>query len=487
MNVPALKRRILQASLTLGCALLALSFIKRSAEQGLMNVTATLTKYLVLAWAVVAGDKWWVIMPVSVAVGGTFFYEYKLYPHELALLLCALALLPVIALKRKPFPDRAPLPLSCYGLLGLFAINWAVSVYAADFRDFGRVGSLTRPYLQGLWALLFGILFYRYGLLKPRLLLGLLYAAFLVRALLSVGAFFFADVVTNPKFGFAFMSETLGVHDLRQAGIQTVLLGFMFAKLAKGNIWKAVNYGIMGMAAILVALGGGRVSVVMVCVIPLIWGFIRKKWGLMTGISAVGLGLVIFINQNTHMLYKLPPTARRALSVLVAETSTSWVDWHISNQSSNYWHRYLAEMGWKRWTRNPATFLFGDRVKPFDEAYHAYSTSLETRAEIAAQLGSYESGLWSILGVLGAVGAGLYIALFRHFLGPVLSAVRKEGVRDAAHALGCLAIIQFALWSLFCWTAGGLPSYELMMAFFAHVACSDDLSRRADSMEHNPS
>ena len=478
MRLPELKQRLLFSAVSLAFAALAILLIKKSAAQGLLSVSSFLAGGLTLGWIAASSHHWWLLMPVAVAFGGIFFYSHKLFPHEIALLICSLALLPVITLRRKELPDRPRLPGPFLGLLSLFIVNWAVSFYVSDSQDIRSLGSLSRAYLHGFWAVLFAALFYGYGILKPRLLLGVLYVVFLSRMLLAGVAFLFENVFAMPQAGFAAMSAILGVIDLRVTGLQMALLAFVFAKLAARNVWKTVNYGIMILAGILVALGGGRVSVGMIFAAPLIWCTIRRQFGLLAFVSALGLSLMLLLNQKPDLLYTLPLTAQRALSFLITETSTKWVDWHIYNVGSDYWHRYLGELGWQRWTQSPVTVLFGNRVAAYDEVYNAAYVTIEMKAEIASRLGYFESGLWNVLVLLGALGAFFYFRIFGFLLGHPYALIKKEGILTPAHALGYLAVILTALWALFCWTAGGFPSYELMMAVFAKVACSDEMERR---------
>jgi len=476
MILTVVKQKILRAFILLAFVFGSLYLIKTSGERGLLSVMSILSGCITLAWIIFSGNNWWILMPVSVAFGGTFLYEYKFYVHEISLIICMIALLPVVALRRKDLPRRGPLPWSFYGLLAVFVINCATSCYMSESQEAASLGSIARAFLQGFWAVLFGVLFYWYGLLKPRLLLSLLYVAFLARAALGIVVAIFEDFFVIPKVGFAFMSATAGVFDFRVTGIQLALIGYVFAQLAKQNLWKMINYGIMIVAVLLVALGGGRVSVGMICSVPLVWGLIQKRIGTLAVICALGLSLIFILNQYPSMLYKFPDTAQRALSMLVAETSTKWMDWHTYNQASDYWHSYLSELGWQRWTQNPMTLILGNRVSSFDETFNAYSVTLEIKAEIAARLGSFESGLWTVLVLVGGAGALLYIGIFYFLLRQPFDLLRKEGIKSPAHAFAFLAIIQLSLWILFCWIAGGFPSYELMMAIFAKAACTDEKS-----------
>jgi hypothetical protein len=474
-----IKQRLVQAVVFLVFVFIALYLIKTGGERGLLSVMSILSGGLTVAWIIFSGNRWWILMPVSVAFGGTFLYEYKFYVHEITLSICLVTLLPVIALRRKDIPERTPLPGSFYALLGLFVFNWVASCYALEVQNAASFGSITRTYLHGFWGVLFAVLFYKYGLLKPRVLLGLIYAAYLARAFLGGLAFLMEDFLEIPKVGFALTSATAGVYDFRVTGIQLVLLGFVFAKLAKSFSWRIINLGVMFLGVILVGLGGGRVAVGMICCVPLIWGVIQKKMGMLVLISVFGLSMLFVINQYPYLLYELPTTVQRALSVLVAESSTKGVDWQSWNQASDYWHRYLRELGWAQWTQSPLTILFGNRVEAFSEAYNAYSVTLEIKAEIAAKLGVFESGLWTVLGLMGASGFVLYASTFVFLLKTPFLKLKKEGISGPAQALGFIAVIQLSLWVIYSWTAGSFPSYELMMAVFANVACIDEASAKA--------
>jgi hypothetical protein len=485
MILPVIKHQILQIALFLSVIFGALYLIKASGEGGVISAMSIVSGLATIAWIIFAGNSWWILLPLSVAFGGTFLFEYKFYTHEISLVICVISLLPVIVLRRRDLPQRGSLPWTFYGLIILFVVNWAYSCYAAESLDAGDLGSITRAYLHGFWAILFCILFYRYGLLKSRFLLRALYVAYFARAILAGVAFLFEDFLVIPKVGFAFMSAIAGVYDFRVSGIALALFGFVFAKIATRNFWKAIHYGVMVMAVFLVGLGGGRVSVGMICCIPLIWSVIQRRMGRLAFVSACVLILIFAINQYSYLLYELPQSAQRALSVLVTESSTKDMDWHARNQASDYWHRYLGELGWKRWTQTPLTLIFGNQVMPFDETFNAYSVTLEIKAEIASRLGAFESGLWSVLALMGATGAFLYFCIFVFLLRQPLNILRKEGLHDLAHAFAFIAIIQLSLWVLFCWTAGGFPSYELMMAALANVACSDAAARSVPQQAGN--
>ena len=474
MILPVIKGKILQVVIISVLVCSSLALISKVGTQGGMSVIPALAAIAAVSWVVFSGEKWWIVTPVAIAFGGTLLVEYKFYAHEMALVLCILALFPVIALRRPTLQARPSLPGVAYVLLILFAVNWVRSLYGLDADvDFGDIGSLSRSYLHGVWALLFGILFYRYGILKPALILRLLYGTFFLRAVLGGLAVFFQDVLPIPKMGFILSGMTLGLGDYRITGIQLGMLAFIHSQLSLRPSVKTFHYLVLLVSVIIAALGGGRVSVVMICVIPLIFAFLRRQYSLVAMSAAMVLILVVALNQYPDILYRLPEGMRRSLSILVSESSTRWLDWHEFNQLSNMWHQKLGELGFARWTESPVTVLCGNHVEPFNELFNAYSATWEMKAEVAAKMGLYEAGLWTVLGLLGMVGLYAYAALFIFLLKNPFVELQRNGIISPTQGLFFIALVGVFLWAGFSWIAGGFPSYELMMAFLAKAAYDD--------------
>jgi hypothetical protein len=126
------------------------------------------------------------------------------------------------------------------------------------------------------------------------------------------------------------------------------------------------------------------------------------------------------------------------------------------------------------------TFLFGNRLLPFDEQFSADSASVFVKMRIAASMGYYESGLWTILAVLGVAGGVLYILVFVGLLRPIIRPLLQHRICDYTHAFYFLAAAGTAVWLTFSWIAGHFPSQELLMAVIARAAYEDQ-KRRAES------
>lgn len=477
--LPLIKTRIVQVLVGLATVVAALYIIQVTGREGILSALNILFMLAAMAWVVFSGDAWWMAVPFSVAFGGAFSMEHRFYPHEIALILSVLALIPVVVMRRTALPSRPALPSMVIGLLLLFIVNWAVSVYMLERFEVKHVGSITRAYMNGAWAVAFGVLFYRFGRLNPLLLLRLLYGAFLVRAVMVLVLYVFESWFPAVESGFMFSGATSGLSDYRTIGIPLGLLAFSLGSQASRVVAKAFHYAILSLAIVGIAVGGGRVVVGMACVVPVVWAVLRRRVGSLAVVGAVLLMLVVVLNRHPETLYRLPEGAQRALSVLVTESSTRWLDWHDRNRLSNMWHQRLMTLGMQRWTESPSAFLFGNRVEPLP-AYIGYAITWESGAELAAKLGTYESGLWTVLGLTGLAGGLCYIGLFVFLLKAPFRLLRAEGVVAPVHALAFVALVGAVLWAMFSWIAGGFPSYELMMAFLSSVASEDALRSRRE-------
>jgi hypothetical protein len=433
------------------------------------------TAAFLIVWIFCAGPGWWLPLPAAVTFGGAFFFAgFKIHLHEMAFPLCVLALLPAVALGRTAnVSTRAPLSRSVWLLVGLFVIEWLFSFFVLKSRGMGGGGSLSRVYFHGFWPVLFLVLFYSFGdsrLLRAALIL--MWVACILRVIVATAAFFATDLLYLPYLNFVFSSST-GVVDFRFSGIQLLLLGLCLAYMSRARTFKVLNLAMALFGAGLILFGGGRVSVGMLCTIPMFWGLLMRRTGTLVVASSLILAVVIFLNRQPEVIYQFPPTVQRALSILVRESRAGGVDWHEDLRGSNEWHRRLGELGRQRWLSSPVTFLVGARAEPYDENFATRGQSVERRMQVAAGMGLYESGLWTVLGLTGICGVLIYSGVFWYLLKDVARSIWREGLTTAAHVIGSMALVEVALWVLFSWFAGGFPSQELLMAILARFAWED--------------
>ncbi|MEI8140031.1 MAG: hypothetical protein WCI03_09200 [bacterium] len=465
-------RRVTQIGIAAAMVGATVYLLNTVAEQGVWGLAAVLIWILPLLWIVFGGARWWMLMPLAVAFGGTFILEHKLFTHEIALPICVLALLPLLASRRQEKIAREPMTSALWLLLALFIMNLIRSLLLSQWEGLGGGGSISRAYFHGLWAILFLIVFYLYGSTRSvKWLLILLYSTYLLRALAGVISFLVGQQVQIPYLNFVVGGG--GFADLRFTGIQLVLIAFACFQYIPSRWGKVMNLGVIGLSVWLVLIGGGRASLGMMCVIPVAWAVIRRRYGWFSVACGLVVMMVVILNQSPNLIYRFPVEAQRTMSILVGESSTQWLNWHSDVRASNEWHKRLSELGMDRWTESVATIVFGNQIEPFDDLYEAYSATFEDRAHVASRQGLYESGLWTLLSPMGLAGGLLYAYLFWFLLRGPLRVLREEGVCGLAHVFYFLAVLEIVIWSIFCWISGGYPSHELLMAGIAKAVYED--------------
>jgi len=465
-------RRVTQIGIAAAMVGATVYLLNTVAEQGVWGLATVLVWMLPLLWVVFGGTRWWMLMPLAVAFGGTFVLEHKLLTHEIALPICVLALLPLLASRKQEKIDRERMTMAIWLLLALFIINLSRSLFLSQWEGLGGGGSISRAYFHGIWAILFLIVFYRYGSTRSiKWLLILLYVTYLLRALAGVISFFIGQQVQIPYLNFVVGGG--GFVDFRFTGIQLVLIAFAYFQYIPSRWGKVLNFVAIGLSGWLVLIGGGRASLGMMCVIPVAWAIIRRRLGWFSVACGLVVMMVVTLNQRPELIYRLPVEAQRTVSILVGESSTQWLNWHSDLRSSNEWHQRLSELGLERWTESVVTIAIGNQIEPFDDLYNAYSATFEDQARVASRQGLYESGLWTLISPMGLAGGILYAVLFWFLLRAPLRVLRTEGVRELAHVFYFLAVLELVLWIAFCWIAGGFPSHELLMAGIAKAVYED--------------
>jgi hypothetical protein len=476
-----LQRRMTTAILFLIACGLGLYSVNLFAEGGPYALMMAFVLAMTVVWVFFAGSRWWLLMPPAVTFGGFFFFDFKLYLHEVTLPLCLIALLPAIAMGRITSQSNRPrLPLSAWILLAILAADWLVSYFALNLQGLEGVGSMSRVYFRSGWALVFLIVFRRYGDTRYlRAAFVLMYVACILRVISALLGFFAEGLLHLPVLNFIFSGSLAGIADFRFSGLQLLLLGLCFMHLSRKKLLKVFHLLMSGVACGLILMGGGRVSVGMLLAVPIFWAIIFRRVGALAVASGFLLVAVAVLNQQPQLVYRLPLPMQRAVSILVRESATGeGLDWHETVRSSNEWHRRLGQIGRERWTSSVPAFFFGTKAEPFDEGYQARAASIELKAQIAARMGLYESGLWTTLGLTGLCGLICYIVVFWFLLRQPALMLWREGLTSPTHMIALMAVTQCLLWTFFSWIAGGFPSQELLMAALARTAWDDRAARQ---------
>ncbi|NQU39056.1 MAG: hypothetical protein HQ523_03800 [Lentisphaerae bacterium] len=425
-----------------------------------------------LLWAFAAGDRWWVLLPVAVSLGGVFFWGKKVHAYELALVLCTVPLVPILAVRKRMSIPRQPLPLSAYLLTAYMILHTLYSLYMARITGSGHTGTILRVYIRGLWPLLFALAFYALGTTRHiKSALYLMYFAAITSATLGVLGFLNPRLLYIPVINYIPPGITTGGIELRHSGLVLVPLAICMASCAAVRRHRIFHFAVAVAAALGVLLGGSRGSFAVLLVIPLFWAFIKKNY---TGMAIAGalVALVLgLINTAPDLLTRLPRNVQRTLSGALI-TSPGEAERFYAGGSYR-WHFELMARARKKWCASPGHLLLGNRVEALADTENAHAASFYQKMEISEGLGYYESGLWTVLATLGIVGAVLYGSFFVWLLRDLFAPLFKRGICDVNHAFYFLATCAASMWVIFCWGIGHFPSYELLLAIMAKALFED--------------
>ena len=435
----------------------------------------------VVLWIFSARGNWWIAVPVGCSFGGLFYFGFRIYTHEMALLLAVLALLPFLTVTRPaPIVERALLPQAIYILIGYLSVHLAVSEYLCQQEGPGGTGNILRVYMYGLWPLVFAVLFFRYGSTKSIIknLLLAMYLASLCRVILGFIAYYLPRVMFYlPGVNYVPSGALTAGLDLRASVLIFTSLSLCYTSLSKLRTVGLLHLLMLAPALWLILLGGGRVSVAMFFGIILLWTLLQRRVLFLGALAVFLILLVVVLNRDPAVIYRFPARMQRTLSIFVIGSGRAEIQKPLT--SSNVWHKDLAQLGRQNWLKSPVSFLVGNRVHRFDEALYRPWISSDYRELIVSRQGYYEAGLWTILAVTGCVGAVLYLLMFYNLLGRIAPVLIAGGVRDYTTALCFLAFSSTLMWLVFCWIYGHFPSQELMLMIIAAAATEDDRYREA--------
>jgi hypothetical protein len=460
----------------LGASLLA---VMKGVSSGPMALLSWFVLLGLGVWFITARSAWWIPIPVATAFGGLFWVGFRIHSHELALVMSAVALVPLYAMKWRPlFQQRTPLSPAVYLLCAYLIVHLGFSLLIAKHLNERGLGNIIRTYMGGLWAVLFVLAFHHFGSCRPlRGAVILIYVALVVRVAIGLYSYFNPGFIYFPVIGAFFLLSERGANELRDAPLRLIILAIGLLASTSTKRWRTVHLLVVLCSSWMLLLGSSRVSVGMLLGIPLIWLVLQRRWALLGGTVVAVAAAVIWLNANPNAIDPLPDSTRRSLSILLFNPH---LEVHRAVEGSNEWHDYLAQLGRQKWMGSIGSFFAGNRVLPFDRSFYAMTADFFLRANIAASTARYESALWTVMATLGVIGACLYLVAFRDLLRGPFRALRRSGVRDFDHAIYFVALTQACLLAAFCWISGSFPGNELAMAGIAR-ALYDDRWRLAET------
>ena len=428
-----------------------------------------------VVWAALGRGVWWVPAFALSFMGGNLDVGFKVYPHEIGIVLSLIALAARVVFDA-PRRRRRPLDWSFHVLVIYMLAHMAVSCGLSLAAGMPGTATIARLYVNGLWGAIFAATFWVYGSLR-HLRLGLLLATLfcLLRAAMAV-ARLEVSAPAAAASGALFVAP-IGV-DLRVSAMLLITLLIIWFYRHREPWLRVLFIGGFALGIYLTWIGGSRVAALSAVLTGLLWAAVqRRRAGLGAGAVLLVTAATAFVavNASEGLYDQLPAGARRSLSAFVI---TRDLPVRADTDVSDVYHALLLESGLRRWTHTPGAFLVGNPVEGWDPDYGS-AVELEDRADIAVRLSTYESAAITISATLGLVGLLLWgrvlFWLYRPFTGDLL----RRGIRHQDDALVFVAVQSLFMYLGFSWIAGGYPSAQCVIGVLAAVSFHD--RRRAEA------
>lgn len=410
-----------------------------------------------------------------VPLGGLFYFGFRIYVHELSVIVTIIPLVGAIILKkgsqvakRSAYDTVAFLLLLylCAHLIGCLVYNKA--------NNLGGLGNVVRRYADAIWPLLlvFPIVLYA-DFRQVKLALRLVLVATLSRW--TIGAFGVLsgrdDILFIPILNY--MPANGGAFaDLRVTGAALAAIAIVWLVIARGCLARLIYLGLIGLGIVSTLFGSGRIALLSAALMIAFSCVVFRKWSLLGLGGGAGLVLVILINVSPDGLWELHPTVRRSASGFILDSSIS--EQIGETGLSNQWHDRLIGEAQKVWLESAPSILFGSGVLPFVEsAWSKEATGalyFDSMVGMARDTKRFESGLWSTLATFGVVGTALFVLCLVRILSLLLPHVMTGRIESATDGLAFLATFQCIVWLLLCWVSGDYPSYPIFLGLVAVAA-----------------
>jgi len=432
---------------------------------------AALGVIFAITWVLGSGKYWWLFFPLLAFWGGVFWVGFKVYPDEIGVLVVAAALiLAMIKGHHAIMQDRSPISWAFPLLILYFILHMSISLYTAKLDLLSGGGSIIRVYAGGLTYLVFSWLYYKFGTSKyVKAAIIIIFTVVTVRIIISLFYFYQPTLYNFSEDNLIWLYPSV---DLRGSALYQIVFSIILFYLFKSRLMKTIMVIFIILMLVLVLVGQGRVSVAMAFSAVILWMLLAKKIRLLIYLLPVLFVSIIIVYSKMHLLSDLPLEMQRSLSFIPGLKSQLI----YSTEGSNIWHFDLLHLGFKRWTFDFTSFLFGNCIDPVG-VYQFPKLDYFVKLQIAAGTARYECTLWMVLATLGIVGTSLYIWIFRFLFRDIIPIVRRDGIIGFNHAVYAAAIICLLLMILFGWIRGGFPTIELLLGVMAKSLYEDSKNK----------
>src|SRR5262249_24078588 len=147
-------------------------------------------------------------------------------------------------------------------------------------------------------------------------------------------------------------------------------------------------------------------------------------------------------------------------------------------KGSDEFRRVISAEGQKRWTENARSLLVGTGIRKYDELATMSAGRFEVDQftlliQSSADVGAFETSLWTLLAVLGAIGFALYLWLFVMLARDIVPSLAGSRLRGPQYVIAAWAGVAIISWFFTFWLFGGYPSFELFLAILAKGMIED--------------
>jgi hypothetical protein len=428
---------------------------------------------LILLWLLTARDYWWTPVLTGATITGVFWAGFKIYPVEAALLLAVLGLVPLLLLhgERTYQAQRSALPLLFYAAAIYITARMSVDIVPAQ----GARGNLGRIYFDAIWPFFFGWLLYRYG--KTSVVWTTLIVAFVMlsaRAISGVVGYVYDIPLYIPGINYILsFSDADSLVPMRSVAYSLLILSLIFFHAIRSLVGKFLILFPMASSSVLIIMGASRFMTLMFLILPIFFFAWTRRWWLSFFVFVLAAAAIVTLNVSPHLLDRMPDAVGRSFSGLIIKPEAT--EAQLGTEGSTEWHDALRTEGYHRWTQSPVTIAFGYGIRPSPDFFDTkqYSLDQKTVVGIAANVGSYECSLWTVLAVLGSVGAVLYTALFIQFwqrLAPFMLRRPRGTVWEGVFFWGTYGSF---LWFVTAYFQGKFPSLEIFLIILTCAIVED--------------
>lgn len=428
----------------------------------------------VLAWAIAGRRVWWLPIFFFASLGGVFYPGFKIYAHEMAVLVCLLPLSVTLAMKRDSFKDRGfRIPTSAIILLFYLCIHYLFSIVLNKLEGGGGFGNISRRYMDAIWPLLIFLPFLAFGNTKYiPWVLHLIAGATLIRFAIGMYSAFrgYSDTILFiPGINFA-PAGGFGENDLRTSGSSLVCVAICYFCIYRSFLVRILMVLLTLLAVWGTLLGGGRITILLLLGL---FGFailIYRNYALIfLWLSALSIG-IIFLNANPEAIQHLPDQVMRSASAFLFDRNLAADS--AETTASDEWHARLMTEGIKSWLADFGTIFVGRGVGKFEESAWN-SLDPDAMLAMAIQTSRFEAFFWNTLATFGLVGFVLYLVLMFKIVSTLVPILYREKISSPVHAIMFIATFRCIFLLLLGWISGGFPSFEILLGIVALVAAHD--------------